>query len=55
MEIKKFRPESITPIKVQNPTEGVMTPTKLKEETINILLERLKDEYGAHYYYRAYC
>ena len=26
---------------------------KLSEKTINILTDRLKDEYGAHYYYRA--
>lgn len=54
MEIRKFRSETpTTPIKVGNPTEGVVTPTKLNDETISILTERLKDEYTAHYYYRA--
>jgi len=54
MEIKKFiRQEKTT--NVENPqTSGtVITPSKLTEETISILTERIKDEYTAHYFYRS--
>jgi len=53
MEIRKFRPETPVPRSVPNPTEGVMTPFKLDESVITLLLERMKDEYSAHFYYRA--
>jgi ferritin len=58
MEIRKFRTEQgqtqiQQPPRVINPTEGVMTPSKLNDEVVSLLLERLKDEYTAHYYYRA--
>lgn len=53
MEIKKFGSERPFPIKRTNPTEGVVDPYKLKDETVSLLTERLKDEYTAHYYYRA--
>ena len=52
MEIRKFRSE-VSPTRVQNPTEGVITPSQLNGETVSILTERLKDEYTAHFYYRA--
>ena len=52
MEIRKFRSE-VSPTRVQNPTEGVITPSQLNVETVSILTKRLKDEYTAHFYYRA--
>ena len=55
MEIRKFRTESqaVPSTKMQNPTEGVMSPNKLEDFVVEMLLERLKDEYAAHYFYRA--
>jgi ferritin len=53
MEIRKFRTEMPTPAKVENPTEGVITPSALDSETVSILTDRIKDEYTAHYYYRS--
>ena len=55
MEIKKFSPDRLMPRKqmVPNPTEGVMTPAKLSDESVSLLTERLKDEYTAHYFYRS--
>jgi len=53
MEIRKFRPEPPTTKKVENQTKSVITPSALDSETISILTDRIKDEYAAHYYYRA--
>lgn len=55
MEIKKFGSDRLTSTKpiIPNPTEGVMTPAKLSEKVIDILTERIKDEYTAHYFYRS--
>ena len=69
MEIRKFAQDKLLPPSAQVPqqtppnaaqaqTKGVMTPMKLNETSVSILTERIKDEYGAHYYYRSaanYC
>lgn len=34
-------------------TEGITNPAKLNEVAVSFLTERLKDEYTAHYFYRA--
>lgn len=53
MEIKKFRPTNmVSSQKIENPTEGVVTPSKLSDESVQLLTERLKDEYTAHFFYR---
>ncbi len=50
MEIRKFKPTQMETRKTQ--ISGVITPSKLNEETITILTDRIKDEYTAHYFYR---
>ena len=55
MEIRKFKTER-TLLKKEsfnNPTEGVFTPIKLSEQVIDLLIQRIKDEYTAHYFYRS--
>lgn len=34
-------------------TEGVANPNKLNEKAVSLLTDRIKDEYTAHYFYRA--
>lgn len=66
MEIRKFSQDKLLPPhpqsqdqpqaqpKMKNETgSGVMTPMKLNDASVSILTERIKDEYGAHYYYRS--
>jgi hypothetical protein len=55
MEIKKFNTERtfLKKESLNNPTEGVFTPMKLSEQVIDLLTERIKDEYTAHYFYRS--
>jgi ferritin len=64
MEIRKFAQDKLLPPSAQAPqqtpsvqaqaqTKGVMTPMKLNETSVSILTERIKDEYGAHYFYRS--
>ena len=48
MEIKKRNILS-----EQSKSEGQPQLYKLSEKTIKILTDRIKDEYGAHYYYRS--
>ena len=55
MEIRKFRTEMPIPTKVENPTEGVITPSTLDSETVSILTDRIKDEYGASYSVSSVC
>lgn len=52
MEIRKFRNDKMSQVRFENPTEGVMTTHKLNDEIVTLLIERLKDEYTAHFYYR---
>lgn len=55
MEIRKFKTEKFISKNesLNNPSEGVFTPIKLSEQVIDILTERIKDEYLAHYFYRS--
>ena len=55
MEIRKFRTEMPIPTKVENPTEGVITPSTSDSETVSILTDRIKDEYGASYSVSSVC
>ena len=54
MEIKKFgrNERPLNDEKAQN-DGSIVTPSKLNEESVSILTDRLKDEYTAHYCYRS--
>lgn len=53
MEIKKFAQPSKSLNIEKNQSGSVVTPSKLNDETVSILTERIKDEYTAHYFYRS--
>jgi len=54
MEIKKFgRPVPPTNQDKTVSPGSVVIPSKLNEESVNVLTDRIKDEYTAHYFYRS--
>lgn len=55
MEIRKFKNDKsfFKKESLSNPTEGVFTPMKLSEQVTDLLSQRIKDEYTAHYFYRS--
>jgi ferritin len=60
MEIKKFAPQAQAQVQtqVQRPIiqaqaqGGLVMPNVLDEQSIQLLTDRIKDEYTAHYFYR---
>ena len=62
MEIKKFGTQTQPQVQAQPQTQvpriqaqsqgGLVTPNVLDDQSVQLLTERIKDEYTAHYFYR---